>query len=47
MNRELFYAEMDGGKNLDYEIYLKTAESCLPARNHSASFATRMNCNFK
>src|SRR5580704_18694983 len=26
MNRELFYAEMAGGKNLDYETYLNTAE---------------------
>ncbi|HEV7357538.1 MAG TPA: hypothetical protein VGN99_06050 [Steroidobacteraceae bacterium] len=26
MNRESFYAEMDGGKKLDYEIYLNTAD---------------------
>jgi tryptophan 2,3-dioxygenase len=25
MNREPFYAEMAGGKNLDYETYLNTA----------------------
>src|SRR5258708_5529129 len=26
MNRESFYADMDGGKKLDYEIYLNTAD---------------------
>jgi tryptophan 2,3-dioxygenase len=26
MNRQSFYAEMDGGKNLDYELYLNTAD---------------------
>ncbi len=46
MNRETFYAEMAGGKNLDYEIYLNT-EELWRARSLLTGSAIRTNCNFK
>ena len=46
MNRELFYAEMGGGRTLDYEIYLNTAE-LLSCQKPFAEFCNKDELQFQ
>jgi tryptophan 2,3-dioxygenase len=46
VNREQFYAIMNGEGTLDYELYLRT-KALLGCQTDYAECATRTSCSFK